>query len=493
MIKINRCIKVTLNKCLNMDIKEIKQIIRNFNYCSCKAANKAMQMWMFHTQDMINMKNEDKNFDIVQYEKNTYGKSYRAVIDDEMKALMPFANTGNVGTLHKQSVISNWKNIKKNVLSYKGQISRYKIDTPYFIKNENYKLRNHNGYFIDISFFSRAGLKKYGFKEGHKFEFQIDKMDNNKKSTINKLINGEYKQGSSQISISKKGKIELIISFGFEKETNGLDENRILGIDLGVVNLATLSVWDNDIKDWDRINYKHNLLSGTELIKFRQKLYNMGMSEKEIEQEVNKVNSELHQKQLNRCNIGAIDGIELVKYRNTIDKRRKDMGIASKCVGQGRVGHGYKNKMKPLDKIRSKASNFADTFNHKYSKYIVDFAIKNNCGVIQMEDLTGVTANTKEKFLKDWSYYDLQNKITYKAEALGITVIKIDPKYTSKRCSKCGCIHEDNRNCKDNQSKFECVVCHHKENADINAAKNISLPNIEQIIKEYIKDSKKAS
>ena len=40
-IKINKCIKVTLNKCLNEDMKEIKQIIRDFNYMSCKAANKA--------------------------------------------------------------------------------------------------------------------------------------------------------------------------------------------------------------------------------------------------------------------------------------------------------------------------------------------------------------------------------------------------------------------------------------------------------------------
>ena len=28
-IKINKCIRVTLNKCLNLDIKEIKQIIRD--------------------------------------------------------------------------------------------------------------------------------------------------------------------------------------------------------------------------------------------------------------------------------------------------------------------------------------------------------------------------------------------------------------------------------------------------------------------------------
>ena len=33
-----------------------------------------------------------------------------------------------------------------------------------------------------------------------------------------------------------------------------------------------------------------------------------------------------------------------------------------------------------------------------------------NCGVIQMENLTGITENAN-RFLKNWTYYDLQTKI----------------------------------------------------------------------------------
>ena len=163
------------------------------------------------------------------------------------------------------------------------------------------------------------------------------------------------------------------------------------------------------------------------------------------------------------------------------------MSIASKYAGEGRIGHGYKTKMKPVDRIRNKVANFADTANHKYSRYIVDYAIKNHCGVIQMEDLSGATVNTTEKLLKDWSYYDLQSKIEYKAKEAGIQVIKINPKYTSKRCNRCGNIHDDNRDCKNNQAKFKCTVCGHEDNADINAAKNIAMPEIDKIIEEYLK------
>ena len=447
-IKINKCIKVTLNKCLNMDMKEIKQIIRDFNYDSCRAANKAMRMWLFHTQDMMDMKLIDKKFNASKYEKEKYGKSYRNVIEGEMKLLMPLANTSNVGTLHQQLVQNDWGRIKKDVLNYRGQISRYKLDTPYFIKNNNYKLRNHNGYFVDIAFFNMEGLKKYGYKVGHKFEFQIDKIDNNKKATINKIINAEYKQGSAQISISKKGKIELIISFGFEKEIDKpLNPNKTLGIDLGIVNTATMIAYDSELEKYDYFSWKSNVIDGSELIKFRQKYYNL----------------------------------------------RREMGIASKCVGEGRIGHGYKTKLNTVNKVKNKVANFVDTINHKYSKYIVDLAVKNGCGVIQMEDLSGATANTNEKFLKDWSYYDLQNKIEYKAKERGIEVRKVNPRYTSKRCSKCGNIHDDNRDCKNNQAKFKCVVCGYEENADINAAKNIAIPNIDKIIDVYIKESNKVS
>lgn len=107
-----------------------------------------------------------------------------------------------------------------------------------------------------------------------------------------------------------------------------------------------------------------------------------------------------------------------------------------------------------------------------------------------MENLSGFTESQHEKFLRDWSYFDLQSKIKYKAEENGIEIKLINPYMTSKRCSKCGNIDYNNRDCKNNQSKFECVVCKYSDNADINDAENISLPNIEKIIVDYIKNNK---
>ena len=62
------------------------------------------------------------------------------------------------------------------------------------------------------------------------------------------------------------------------------------------------------------------------------------------------------------------------------------------------------------------------------------------------------------------------NILEYKATWQGKSVIKLDPKYTSQKCSSCGHISKENRK---SQSNFLCVKCGHKEHADINASKNI--------------------
>lgn len=60
----------------------------------------------------------------------------------------------------------------------------------------------------------------------------------------------------------------------------------------------------------------------------------------------------------------------------------------------------------------------------------------------------------------------------------------------NKRCNKCGNIHIENRDCKNDQAKFECKICGHKDNADVNASKNIAIPYIDKIIETYLKDNK---
>ncbi|WP_346886478.1 transposase [Clostridium sp. UBA4395] len=433
----NKSIKVVLNKCLNRDMKEVKKTIGDMQYKYGKAYNIITNYLYLWDTNIMNLKNL---YDTKITEKDILGKSKSAWIENRMNEIIDGALSSNVAQA-RQDVMNKYNKSKKDgLLKGKVTLPTYKLDSKIIIHNVAYKLRNQDGYFIEIGLFNKDKQKELDVK---RIDFQIDKLDNNKKATINKILSGEYKQGSAQLSISKKDKIELIISYSFEPQVKELNKDRILGIDLGIVKVATMSIWDNNkineygVKgDWEWFSWKANVIDGEELIKFRQKQFN-------------------------------------IKRKRQVNK---------KYAGEGRIGHGYNTRVKGVND--SYVSNFVDTYNHKISKYIVNFAVKNDCGVIQMENLSGATSNVHEKFLKEWSYYDLQEKITCKAQEQGIEVIRVNPMYTSKRCSNCGCIHEDNRNCKENQEKFECAICNHRENADVNASKNISIPNIDIIIKE---------
>ena len=57
-----------------------------------------------------------------------------------------------------------------------------------------------------------------------------------------------------------------------------------------------------------------------------------------------------------------------------------------------------------------------------------------------------------------------------KAGASGVSVVKIDPAYTSQTCARCGHVAKESR---ESQAVFSCVACGHTNHADLNAAANI--------------------
>lgn len=431
----NKCIKINIKNCKELNNKELFNILFNIRYLTCKASNEAIRMYYIREYEKLVYKEKNGKY---PNDKDQFGKTYRNVVETVMKSIMNTICTSNVSQTNA-FVMKKWNTDKKDILNNRKSLANYKQDMPIYIYNKNYKIfQGDKGYEFTFSPFNKVTQKDKDIK---KLTFEIDKLDGNKKATLNRLISGEYKQGSAQIKLNRKNKWEIIISFSFELQSKSLDYNRVLGIDLGIVKTATMQVWDNNKLSWDRMSWKESFIDGKELIHFRQK----------------------------------------------IEARKRELCIASKIVGQGRTGHGYKTRMKPIGKINDKIARFRDTFNHKVSKYIIGLAIKHNCGTIQMEDLTGFSDKQSESLLKNWSYYDLQNKIAYKAKENGIELIFINPQYTSKRCSKCGCIHDDNRNCKKNQGKFKCIACGHEDNADINAAKNIAIPGIGEIIQKQLK------
>lgn len=96
---------------------------------------------------------------------------------------------------------------------------------------------------------------------------------------------------------------------------------------------------------------------------------------------------------------------------------------------------------------------------------------------IVAENLKNLKKNVTAKFSKKfnnkfqrWSYSKCLNKLERLCEENRVLFIKVDPAYTSQKCSKCGFIHKDNRN----KDTFLCISCGNLMHSDLNAAINLS-------------------
>uniref|UniRef100_UPI00114317BE RNA-guided endonuclease TnpB family protein n=1 Tax=Bacillus sp. 03113 TaxID=2578211 RepID=UPI00114317BE len=113
-------------------------------------------------------------------------------------------------------------------------------------------------------------------------------------------------------------------------------------------------------------------------------------------------------------------------------------------------------------------------WNHVFSKKIVEFAKSVGASVIKLEDLINIRSMKKywkrsDRNINSWAFYDLETKITYKAQLAELEVQKVNPFKTSQECSTCGKTIKKNR-----RGSFYKCSCGHKQNADINASFVIS-------------------
>jgi putative transposase len=76
----------------------------------------------------------------------------------------------------------------------------------------------------------------------------------------------------------------------------------------------------------------------------------------------------------------------------------------------------------------------------------------------------------RRRVLHSWSFFQLRAFIAYKAVRAGVRVVYVNPAYTSQTCSACGHCEKANRK---SQSKFLCRSCGFSAHADVNAAVNI--------------------
>ena len=273
-----------------------------------------------------------------------------------------------------------------------------------------------------LSFYKNEKDYFIKFIKGSTFKCLLSTKRQNTKeleSTLDKIINNEIKVCDSSIQLKDKETIlNLTIEIANESKHKKVD-GRVVGVDLGLKIPAYVSIND---------------------------------------------------KSYIRKGIGTIK--DFLRVRTQIQKRRKILQRNLKMV---KGGNGRDKKIKALDRMKQKEKNFATTYNHMLSRAIVDFAIDNQANQINLE-LLRMSDTNKHRLLANWSYFQLQKMIEYKASLVDIDVKYVDPYHTSQICSICGHYEEGQREKQEDficKNKF-CTNYDKKVNADYNASQNIA-------------------
>ena len=184
------------------------------------------------------------------------------------------------------------------------------------------------------------------------------------------------------------------------------------------------------------------------------------------------------------CNVVGIDrGINFVVA--TYDSKHRSDFVSGKAIKQRRAHYSKLRKelqmrqtpssRRRIKTIGQRENRWMQDVNHQVSKALVENNPKHTLFVL--EDLSGIRNATERVRTRDryvsvsWSFYDLEQKLIYKAKQNQSIVIKVDPRYTSQCCPVCGHIEKTNRNKKIHL--FSCKNCGYKSNDDRIGAMNL--------------------
>jgi IS605 OrfB family transposase len=248
----------------------------------------------------------------------------------------------------------------------------------------------------------------------------LGKDKSNNKAIIERLISGEYHMCDSTIQV-KDNELYLLLTYKQDDKVISNDKTKTMGVDIGINRPVSFYI-NNTKHQPDQINI------GLKIQHERMKFY---------------------------------------KHRRSLQQ----------TIKYSKGGHGKTRKTQALNDLKEKEANWSQLINHTISRELIKLAQDNNVGTIKLEDLTGITTDTKHYFLKSWAYYQLQTYIEYKAKELGINILWVKAKNTSNTCPTCGNSDPLNRNDID-RTKFRCISINCKDydkekDADIVGAYNI--------------------
>ena len=172
-----------------------------------------------------------------------------------------------------------------------------------------------------------------------------------------------------------------------------------------------------------------------------------------------------------------------IDEEHNLSKDIKKMIKAQKSLSLKKKGSNNRAKAKlKLAKAHLKIRNKRDDFLHKISNQlsenqtikVEDLKIKNMSkkakGTLTNPNMRASAKAGLNHSILQQSWGKFFEMLEYKLKRNGGELIKVNPQYTSQKCSSCGHISKENRI---SQAKFKCTKCGLEMNADYNASLNI--------------------
>ena len=167
---------------------------------------------------------------------------------------------------------------------------------------------------------------------------------------------------------------------------------------------------------------------------------------------------------------------QAAKLNKTISYKQTNKSVSEKNVDE--VNKVYSKKIRRrINKMVRRAEYYQNYKSHE----LIEYMKNNNFNYLVMEDLDIKSSKTKTKkninnvkinyndVAKTLRINNLKNVLERLCKKANFNFAKVNPVYTSQVCPVCGNIDKKSRN----HRMFLCTNCHHSDDADINAAKNI--------------------
>lgn len=167
---------------------------------------------------------------------------------------------------------------------------------------------------------------------------------------------------------------------------------------------------------------------------------------------------------------------QAAKLNKTISYKQTNKSVSEKNIDD--VNKVYSKKIqRRIDKMVRRS----EYYQNKKSHELIEYMKENNFNYLVMEDLDIKSNKTKTKknsnnikinynnVAKILRINNLKNVLERLCKKENFNFAKVNPAYTSQVCPICGNIDKKSRN----HRMFLCTKCHHTDDADINAAKNI--------------------